>query len=174
MTPTRTESEQVNGSALEPVVVDSGATSTSTTTPIATTESAESGGDEIVGQLARLTELHRAGGLTDAEFTLAKSRVLQRPGLHVAAPRVSIHRPTRRMVPEIHPRSALRSVSLVALDQVAKRLGATCRPVSEMPVQVALDASGLPTAGGEHVVGGNGRSSSDATRVGDPLSGASD
>lgn len=148
-----TEPTQVAGVGLDTAAAEQ--------VPSAAVTSTEPAGDELVGQLARLAELHRVGSLTDAEFSSAKSRILQPPST------VKLHMPSRRVVPEIHPIGALRSVTLVLLDQVAKRLGATCRPASETPARMSLEGMDQTTMDQPLAVSTNALPSARAFRNGE-------
>lgn len=112
----------------------------------------EPAGDGLVAQLAGLVELHRIGGLTDDEFSAAKALVLHPPANRLAVPRMVLHMPSRRIVPEVHPVGAARSVTLTLLDQAARRLGGTCRPLTESDADTSPEESHLATDAVTHVI----------------------
>lgn len=165
MSDTRTEPTPVGAVASDPIVVDP----TTAPIPLATETAASTGaeGDQLVGQLAALAELHRAGSLTDAEFSSAKASLLQAPPSPPSGSRIPIPLPSRRMIPTIHAPSALNTLSLALLDRAARRLGGRCGPVSE-PVQIRLDVNseGTRQTGRFQTTGDNGANGGSGSAIG--------
>ena len=102
-----------------------------------------------IEQLERLTQLHKAGALTDAEFAAQKAKLLAAQDVPAAAARASAQAPTQAWQPPLHepereglPKAVLYSIPVALAVGVAAWLGASLLMGRGTDPQLAASPSG--------------------------------
>ena len=102
-----------------------------------------------VEQLERLTQLHKAGALTDAEFAAQKAKLLAAQDVPAAAARAAAQAPTQAWQPPLHepereglPKAVLYSIPVALAVGLAAWLGASLLMGGGTDPQLAASPSG--------------------------------